>query len=154
MRCPSCNKFPSFDIGEPELDLDVENGIVTGTARLFLTTQCCGDEAKETNFEVEINLETEFEDVLRAAGIETPDLSMDGVGFELTSEDGSGDERWEDKTKKGKPIKPRYQKKFYTLDVNVDVLCTYPRPDSAEPLSITITGNFKDEVQASGMDEL
>lgn len=155
MVCPSCNKFPSFEIGDPESDsLDAENGIVTGTVRLVLTTACCGDEAKEANFDVELDLQDALTDALKEAGVENPDLEAEGVEFDVTSEDVSGDDRYEDKDRRGKQIKnSRYMKHFYCVDLNVTVACKYPNGDK-DPISVTVDGTWHDEIQASAMDEL
>lgn len=55
MRCPSCNKFVSFDTEvEPEensLEVDAE-GNVEASYRRVLTCQECGEELKECEFEL------------------------------------------------------------------------------------------------------
>ena len=155
MVCPSCNKFPSFDISEPELDsLECEGGVVTGSVRLALTTQCCGDEVKESTFEIDLDLSDQILDKLKAAGIENPDLDGENVEFEVTSESANGDDRYENKDRHGKPIKSmRYMKHFYCVTVGVTVKCTYPVKD-ADSVEVEVDGTWNDEIQASAMDEM
>jgi hypothetical protein len=154
MVCPSCNKFPAFEIAEPELDgLECEAGVVTGTVRLFLTTECCGDEAKENIFDIELDMTDSIELALKGAGVAEPDLDAEGVTFEVVSESADGGDRYQFITPKGKPIKARYQKHFYTVDVGVTILVTYPVPDG-EPIEVSVDGAWSDEIQASSMEEL
>lgn len=69
MRCPGCNRFPSFDTSaEPEASLDTcevdeinEEGeekeyraSVGGTVRIVLASECCGEECKEYTFDVDL----------------------------------------------------------------------------------------------------
>ena len=155
MQCPSCNKLCGFEITDPELDsLDAENGTVTGSVRLVLTTACCGDEAKENTFDIELDLTDNLLDALKVAGVAEPDLELDGVEFEVVSKDATADERYETKDRKGKTItNPRYMKKFYTVEVTVTVKATYPVPDG-DPIKVEVEGTWTDEVQASEMEEL
>jgi|SRR5581483_9271246 len=157
MRCPNCNKFPAFDIQEPEEDLQVEAGHVTGTVRLVLDTQCCGDEAKETTFDVDVDLSSDIKDAFVAAGVESPDLddlSSDVFSFDVEADGKEGDERMENKTRTGKPITNyRYMKKFYVARMEISVTGTYT-PEKGEPVVVTVTNNWEDECQASGMEEL
>jgi len=146
MICPSCHKFPSFDIAEPEVEIEVENGIVTGTVRLFLTTACCAEEAKETTFDVEIDMTDEIIESLKKAGVTEPDLELEGVLMEITSESASGDDRYE-----GKGKRPKH---FYTVSFEGEVKVTYPVKD-AEPIIMTVPfPDWKDEVGAGEMEEL
>lgn len=52
MRCPDCNKFVSIEIAEPELELEVSDGEVTGTVRLVQICAECNTELAEANIEV------------------------------------------------------------------------------------------------------
>lgn len=51
-RCPDCNKFVSIDMAEPELDLELGDGEVTGSVRLVQTCAECGTELAETTLEI------------------------------------------------------------------------------------------------------
>ena len=57
--CPGCNKFPSVEPDEIEVeDLEInEDGVVTGSAHLVLKSECCGEEMKEYTFEMEHQVE-------------------------------------------------------------------------------------------------
>lgn len=59
--CPSCNKFPSLEPGDVEVnDLEInEDGTVTGSVRIALTSACCGDEMREYTFSVEHQVDLE-----------------------------------------------------------------------------------------------
>lgn len=171
MRCPSCNKFAAFDTsGDPEVDLEIERTenedagdgedaeagmdkatdirvVVVGSVRICLTSECCGDEMKESNFDIEEELE-----LSRGEGC-TCDLSECTVS---TSESITDRNETETVTiaKRGpnkgqevrKPIAPRYQKRFYGAEVEIEVTCPCGK-SSAE-------SKWSDEVPASGMDEL
>ncbi len=63
MRCPSCEKFVSYDDGkvdEVEVDLDEETGTVTITGRVVLPCAECGDELKELNVDETVETEDKF----------------------------------------------------------------------------------------------
>lgn len=161
MKCPSCNKFATYDLGaEPELDIDIENGVVTGTVRIVLTSECCGDELKEATFDVEIDLAKELEDELRDA-LNLPndaeiDLSDDDIEVSITEESASLTDRREstsrhtkkDGTVVERPIPFRYQKQYYGALVEVTVQA------SKGDTTVTVAGKYEDETQASGMEEL
>jgi hypothetical protein len=158
MLCPSCNKFAANDTStDPELNLDVENGIVTGDARIVITSECCGDELKEATFEVEIDLEDKFEDAIRELEelADDAEVNLDDWSFEITSESADWIDRSEtekvrilkDGTEKRTPIPYRYQKHFYGVSVEVEVTAT--KGDKA----VTASGTFEDEVPAGSMDE-
>ena len=68
MRCSNCNKFASLEAGEVVPDVSVESdevhGIVecssvSGEVRIALVCADCGEELKETTFEVNLSLELE-----------------------------------------------------------------------------------------------
>ena len=60
MLCPGCNKFASHELGEPELELDVENGVVSGSCRIVITSECCGEEIEGSSFDLEPAVITEL----------------------------------------------------------------------------------------------
>jgi hypothetical protein len=160
MRCPSCNKFPSFEIQEPEWDSDPEldcgergepqeNGpnvvkpgdtgqsvSIRGACRLVLTSECCGDEMKEANFDPET--EVTFAHV---EGCQSGEVDFEG---DVTLEAEDHYESTNPKT--GKPIPSRYRKHFYGVRGSGTLKC--PECGVAEDFELF------DEVQASGMDEL
>jgi len=141
MRCPSCNKFPSLDLGEAEgeigsCDYDTEKGELTIyiTANLKLNTVCCGDEVKEGNFEIEIT-----HDVGKL------DCKCDE--FEAEVDEISGCDRYETKNPRtGKPYAPRFQKHFYGVEGKVSYSCSCGKTEGKI--------DFEDEMQASSMDEI
>lgn len=77
-RCLSCNKFAALETQEPEesqLDvegeaenLNTETGVastsfrITGDIRVVRNSECCGDEMKEANFEVDVEGEIEHKE--------------------------------------------------------------------------------------------
>ena len=168
MRCPSCNRFPGFDVADPETSLDLVDGTLTGTVRLCLTTACCGEEAKETNFDIDIDMTQEFTDALVAAGLTEPEGGFDfsTMVFGIEEEAAMADDRYETKDKRGKVItNPRYRRHFYCIDLEITGRCTFTiggaRPDalpvaevSGESISVTATVKFHDEIQANCIEEL
>ena len=135
MICPSCNKFAAYDTSaEPELDLSAENGQVTGTARIILTSECCGDELKESTFEVAIDLEDEITAAIRTKlGLaDDAEVDLDEWEFRVTQESAELTERMESekvRTKKDgtvvrKPIPFRYQRRYFGVHVDVTVIAS------------------------------
>ena len=57
MHCPGCTKFASFEGMEPEWDEPAvfEDGHITGQVRIIPTCEDCGEELKETIFEIAID---------------------------------------------------------------------------------------------------
>jgi hypothetical protein len=156
MLCPSCSKSAAYEIAEPEMyGLECDNGVVTSNVRLLLTTECCGYEVKETNFDMELDLSDQIIDALKVAGVDPVDgfQDWDDIECEITSESANGDDRYETKTAKGKPISARYQKHFYIAMVEVTVTATYTH-EGSEPVVVTVDGTWTDESQASDMEEL
>lgn len=164
MKCPSCNKFATYDTSaEPEVDLEVDaqpsedetgkaaqtvGASVTGTCRIVLTSECCGDELKEATFDISEEFELE-----RSEGCEC-DLS------EVTAEDSEvelTDRRNTEKVtiaKRGpnkgqevrNPIPSRYQTQFYGASMTITVSCACGKTSES-------TG-WSDFIQASSMDEM
>lgn len=182
----------------------MEDGIVTGSVRIVVTSECCGDELKESNFDVEVDLTNEIEDALeKMIKLDHPNFDREkklnlsateelkvtstwgmvddpkkpgekkfgelphdardnksGITFEITDESAETTDRSE--TTKTKTLKSgrvvtrnipyRYQRHFYGCDVSFTVVCEYPY--KGKLYRAEVAGEFKDEVQASGMDEL
>lgn len=170
MKCPSCNKFAAYDTSnEPEFELDVDSELetfphnegdelgenkdkatanITGTCRIVLTSECCGDELKESTFEIEIS-DVEIERFVPTE----KDLSegKKPCTCDLTELEAEGsaeiDSRMELKDPRtGKPIKPRYAKTFYGASGTIEVHCACGESKATE--------DWSDEVQAGAMDEL
>jgi len=144
MKCPSCSKMAAYDTSaEPELDLEVDDkGLVTGTARIVLTSKCCGDELKESTFDLEI----EPGIVKHTETCVEPDFHVESESAELT-------ERYEStKTKILKSgeirvtqIPFRYQRHYFGVHVDVTIQCECGGKSE---------GSYEDEIGASSMDEL
>lgn len=187
MICPSCNKFAANSTDqEPEIELQCESGHVTGTVRIVLTSECCGEELKEANFDVDVDLEEEILDAIVAKVTEAKekikrediDLSdqtkrkviVNGkleekvTSFEIEDETGEvSDRSVTQKTRiikrgphkgetKTTPIPYRYQRRFYGAAVNFTVKVEFPYKKKL--YEVEVHHDWKDEVQASGMDEL
>jgi len=143
MRCPTCNKFVSYD--EPEIEIDEgtinegnEENKFTATASVRIVLKCaeCGEELKEANEDVEI----EFEHECKKSDFDFEDLELN----EIT---GEGFSRVETKDQHGKPIKhARYMKTYYGAELTLEASCGL----CGESLS----GSEKVECQASAFDEL
>ena len=165
MICPSCNKFPAYSTdNDPEVDLevsaeladivteekkgeedpDLSHATVTGSVRIVLTSECCGDELKETTFDVDVEI-----DVVRSEGCkcDLTDLSVEDEEFTIT--DRMETER-PHTDKKGnvtmRKVGYRGQRRFYRAGGNIVVTCGCGKT--------AVTAEWKDEVQASGMDEM
>lgn len=145
MKCPSCNKFAGYDTGtEPEVELESTGdgaGVeVHGTVRIVLTSECCGDELKESTFEVSevFDGEAVLDAIMTAAETlagEDPEiekLDFERGDIDLASidwdEPSPGDFQVTDETQatvqktlkngtvKTVHIKPRYQKRFFGFE--------------------------------------
>lgn len=135
MRCPDCNKFVGYDAEEePEVEIEVdENGLVTGSVRIVNKCAECGTELKEATLELEVDLSEECKE-------------HHGDGHELSVE-ATNVERTED-SRGPKPSTPaRYRKTFYGATLEAVVTCSCAEDFSASE-------EWKDEVQASAMDEM
>lgn len=131
MRCPSCNKFASYDDStEPEVDLDYnDDGTFSGQVRIVLTHDECSEELKEATFDFDGEVP---EEILAEHKGEEHDLSLEVGSTELISRtEGSG----------------RYMKTFYGHSTTVDLTCSCGTDG-------LWSDGFTDDVQASHMDEL
>lgn len=172
MRCPSCNKFPAFSTdNEPEVEIsdcvielsEAEDGstetavtsgtaVVSGTARICLTTECCGDEVKETTFDIEMHIEV----------AKAEDCTCDGDEWHSRSEAECESSEVTDRSESSKTvtykrgpkkgtteqvlIPLRYRRRFYGVSAEIVVKCGCRKQIGME--------TFTDQVQASGMDEM
>lgn len=121
-QCPGCNKFPSLETEEPEVqsvDIDNETGEVTAEIRVYRTSACCGEEMKETTFSAEITAPEELAEHIhdhQEAG-EEYSLSVEEDTIESTEE-------MQTKDRKGKPIKSfRYMKTLIGYSATFTVSC-------------------------------
>ena len=142
--CPSCNKFCSLDLGDPELNDsgvdkidETEKGVsirVHGSIRIVRSSECCGDEIKEANFDFEEDFE-----VAGHKGEEGHEFEIDDGDLEATEEGGS-----------------RYKKAYYGVSWSPEISCSCGEEvklvaeEGKEPGTI----EFSDKVAASEMDEL
>jgi hypothetical protein len=170
MICPGCNKFPAFSTDtEPECEPEIEaetmlksggpglpevedpnrvSYTVSGTCRIVLTSECCGEECKESTFDIEIEGELE-----RAAECvcDLTELDVEVESIEMTERQEafrastikSGPNKGQIKQT---PIAFRYQKRFYGATATFTSSC--------ECGKTTTTDNWSDEMQASQMEEL
>lgn len=176
MRCDSCNKFVSFDTEtEPDISVQLENdGTISGTVRIVNTCAECGQEMKETTFDVECDCADEIEThrtaMLADAGITLSPCGENGEAvyhladgtvatveaveavtkahedLTLDHDGGNRTERMQSKDRHGKPIKSaRYMKHLYGAEVTFTVACK-----CGEEFVV----QWADEVQGSGMEEL
>ena len=134
MRCDQCNKFAAYDDSmEPEVEVDLnEDGSYSGTVRIVLTHDECGQELQEASFDFEGKIPKE---IVKAHKGDDHGLDLEADSGELTSR-GEG--------------KGRYMKTFYGYDVALDLHCSC-QERGAEPLW---QDSHADDIQASYMDEL
>ena len=109
-RCPSCNKFPPVEQGDPELNLndprgDEKGGTVEGECRLVLTSGCCGDEIAESAQSFEIEFDHPVTD--------KHEVCVDGESADPTDRfDG----------KEGTPF--RYRRHYYGAEISLNLKCS------------------------------
>ena len=103
MRCPDCNKFVSIEMAEPELELELGEGEVTGTVRLVQTCADCGTELAEAN-----------PDIYEPFDFEHKSDDCDGKLI-LEDESAENDDKYEGKG--------RYAKHFYSANITATIRC-------------------------------
>lgn len=145
--CPSCNKFCSLNMEEPEnnnlevtmFDPNEEENTRTvtiqGEIRICLTSGCCGDEMKEYTFEPEAEI------VVKGHCGDDCDITV--VENSLWGVEESGG---------------RYQKSYYGFSMECELQCECGKDveiDAADCAYEAGTGCFtlEDKVAASEMDE-
>lgn len=141
-RCPDCNKFVGYDTDqEPEIeDVQVFDGEVQGNVRVVLACSECGTELKESYQEFAESFDHECDELDKT-------LDDDVEWFEVEDSSATFYERYEDKTKTGKPIKnPRYMKKYYGAEISVSIKCN--------KCGDTFDHGITTEEQASYFDEI
>jgi uncharacterized SAM-dependent methyltransferase len=135
MRCPDCNKFVSFNTEtEPEVELDLESGSITGTVRIYHACEECGTELREMTFDVDVDVSEELKDHLEEDGSEKE-------GHELTFE--TDESLTQNTVGKG-----RSAKTFYGAEVRYTIKCSCSAHDT--PL---VEDVWQDDTEASNMDE-
>jgi hypothetical protein len=139
MRCPDCNKFVSFDEGEPEVEsIEVdESGNVRAEVRIVNNCSECGQELKDGRFEFDADHSEECKE-------------HQGTGHELSIEETSSDRTGRSGYfKKGVFVSAygRYAKTFYGVEVSYEITCSCND-------EFKVTGTFSDEMQGSSMEEL
>lgn len=139
MRCPGCNKFASLSFEEPTVEsLEVsEDGIVTCTVSLSRTSECCGEEMKTAELELEEDLGAVLEEHCdkgeeREDGEDEHELDVEEDNVDQIEEGGG-----------------RYQKSYFGARVSFSVTCSC-QPKDSSPLH---SGSFEDKVAASEMEE-
>lgn len=126
MRCPDCNKFVSYEMGEPDLqDCHLEDNQVFAEVRLVKQCVECSTELEEVTFSIESDVIDHPHDEL--------ELEDDMPEVEIT-------ERTEGKG--------RYMKTFIGASVPFKVICQH------EGCDFCFEGDLSDEIQASGFDSL
>lgn len=105
MRCPSCNKFVSEEVGaEWYNDPTLDGLVVSGSITLYKECAECGERLAE----IEAEVEGEYTDAEE--------------GDEVTFDEPEITDRYADKDRHGKPIKSfRYRKHYYRATATVGV---------------------------------
>lgn len=110
VRCNNCSKFVSYGEPEKEVEAECNDTEVHVVCTITLTCGECGGELSQAVLE------------------DSQEISCDhGEGdyeFSVLDCDVEIDERYETVNKKGKAIKPRYQRKFYQAHYTVTVQCS------------------------------
>ena len=155
--CSSCNKLASLEIGEPEIQSDVElsNSSLTAEVRVVKTSACCGEEMKEYTFTLEEDISSALEDHQNAKhtvevpeGEEEPEVEVNDDDFSVDAGDPEATERSQTHDRHGKPIKSfRYRRSYTGVEVPVTVTCQKCN-------EVVWDGVLKDETENSSFDEI
>jgi hypothetical protein len=149
MRCPSCEKFVSYDTEvEPEeqTEPEVTDQTVTAEYRRVLTCADCGEELKEATIEIdgEISCDLPCKETKQGKklGEEEPEHE-----WTVESSSASATERSQTTDRHGRPItRARYMRHFYGVEVTVELKCQKCGTEHSQ--------TFDNDEQASGFDEL
>ena len=149
MRCDQCNKFVSYDDGqEPEAELDLDDGQVTGTVRVVLPCAECGQELKEGTFDVDVDIREDLEKHNREKHADK--ISKDEQGNELIEVDNFEVEMNGCEMKTRTKGKGRWTETFYGHSTEFCVNCSLcPASDNG-----VVCETIEDDLKASSMDEL
>jgi hypothetical protein len=159
MRCPDCNKFVSLELAdEPEAELEVSEGVVSGTVRLVRQCADCGTELKEASFDVEVSLPTLVEHAAEVAAKreerekerKEKEDEAKATGKEIADEDEDEDDEHEmevdvDESQGTEEGGGRWKKSFFGVEVTFTAKCSCGKEEQ---------GNFEDKIAASHMDEI
>lgn len=144
-RCPSCEKFVSLEVGEPDLTPEIDTETARLTGRIHLDCSDCGEEMKEWDIDLD-------EDIPKDAAKHLEENMDHSLNIDFASDPEVNDEyrprrppkRRKDGTIPRVPM--RYQTHYYALNATCKVTC-----DCGEEFD---TIEFADEIEASGMNEL
>jgi hypothetical protein len=135
-RCNTCNRRPSLEQAEPELDSELEvndgQGVVTGSVRIANICAECGTEISQHTFDLEIDITTLL------AQHPCPESEI-GIGWSAELEDLEA-------TSKQVPPKGKVRKTFYGASGNIRVKCNCEEP-------VEEIFPWEDFVQASLMED-
>lgn len=145
-RCQNCNKFSALEFQEPELEsfdvaleLDPESGdlevVATASVRLVRTSECCGDEMKTADLELEEQL------VISRVEIADHLDEVDGVWSWKAGHEATSDNDDPEQLEEGGG---RYAKSYFGAQVSYRVTCNGKNVHE---------GCMADKVAASSMDE-
>ena len=152
MRCPSCNKFPSLETQDPEVDLDINGTCVTATVRLVRASECCGEECKTADFDPTDEIDfAEFAGHIDPTTGKPLEVGEDETEHELEVEevDVEATERVEGKG--------RGARTFYGFKVRFSVSCACGKGKDGKDAGddkVLYEGELEDEIQASHMEEM
>lgn len=117
-RCTNCNRF--VPNGEPRAELQWEEiceKTVAGEVYVAIPCEECGSDLKEAYLDFEFEIHHDCPKDIK------PEFVHD---IEIENIDVSPSDRYEDKDKKGKPIKNfRYMKHFYGADITINYRCKH-----------------------------
>jgi len=145
-RCSSCSKLCALNTEDPEVDFEsisVDNrGIaIKASVRLARSSECCGDEVKETTFEPETSLNwSDIPGIEKHYDTKTGEPLSDDHELDIDEGDVNTTERSEGRG--------RGLKSFYGFEVGYVVRCAC---DTSEAL---YEGTFEDDMQASHFEEI
>lgn len=160
MRCGSCEKFVSMDMGDPEVDLnDVEidyaddgkgTGTVSGTVRIVRVCADCSDELKEATLELTHEFPLPPKDEAVKAVVTGARSTTPGPDALVAPafEDEPAEHEFEIEEDDVNPIEESHKKKsYFGAEVCFTVTCICG-------CGFTYSGSMQDKVAASEMDEL
>ena len=152
MRCPSCNKFVSYDtdVSPEENSQEIDGTRFVASYRRVLTCGDCGEELKDAEIEVEYDFSGDIDDIRKQAareeGVKDEEHEKHEHSFEIDSCDVSATTGSVTKDRLGRPIRnSRYMATLYGVECQVEVKC-----ECGAEASFTVEGDER----ASSFNEL
>lgn len=153
-RCPSCNKFSGLEGADPEaddLEFNLDSLSITGTVRVYQTTACCGEEAREMTFDLEV--EVDEAEVAKVSDGDGPNLADERIEWSVEIDGLETTEREERQQRRGRSVKERMVGYRGVLTLSAKVPEEY-RQHTKDGWMVIAVCDVNDDAPLSDFDDL